>query len=594
MPTDYRPTVFLPKTDFPMRGDLPKREPTILARWQEMELYRRLRESSRGREKFVLHDGPPYANGDIHLGTRAEQDTEGCRQPGAADARQGRALCARLGLPRPADRMDRRGEVPRQKANRKTTCRSRSSAANAATSPRIGSRCRRSEFKRLGVVGDWDDPVYDDGLLPPRRRSSARLGKFLVNGGLYKGAKPVLWSVVEQTALAEAEVEYHDHRSTTVWVRFPIAAPGRPALAGAAAVIWTTTPWTLPGNRAIAFSAGLEYCGHRGRAGGGRQPRPARRDVAGRRAADRRGRGARRHRGVFGRRSLPRRRRWPARSRAIRCAGRATSSTCPLLAADFVEADQGQASSTSPRAMAPTISSSARQTGCRCPDTVSADGFYLPNVPLFAGRSIYRPDGKPGDANEAVIAAIDAAGGLLARGTFGALLSAFLAIEGAADLPQYAAMVHQLRARTVCGRRRCRRSPRPAGCRRRAGTESRRWSRAGPTGACRASAPGACRSRSSPIEKPASRCAIRWSSSALPLRSSGQGADVWFSADPSEFLGNAYDAARVGKGHRHRRGVVRFGLDSRFRAGAAAGAAVGPPTFISKGRTSTAAGSNLR
>ena len=108
------------------------------------------------------------------------------------------------------------------------------------------------------------------------------IGKFLVNGGLYKGAKPVLWSVVEQTALAEAEVEYHDHRSTTVWVRFPILHAGRPALADAAAVIWTTTPWTLPGNRAIAFSASSStWCP--GRPGGGGKPRPARRDPARRR-----------------------------------------------------------------------------------------------------------------------------------------------------------------------------------------------------------------------------------------------------------------------------------------------------------------------
>src|SRR6185503_13370213 len=122
---------------------------------------------------------------------------------------------------------------------------------------------QKEQFQRLGVIGDWDHP-YLTMSFDAEAQIVREIGKFLVNGGLYKGAKPVLWSVVEQTALAEAEVEYHDHRSNTVWVRFPIATqssekPGRPELAGAAAVIWTTTPWTLPGNRAIAYSADLEY-----------------------------------------------------------------------------------------------------------------------------------------------------------------------------------------------------------------------------------------------------------------------------------------------------------------------------------------------
>src|SRR5205085_10504932 len=117
---------------------------------------------------------------------------------------------------------------------------------------------QKRDFKRLGVVGDWDDP-YTTMAYSAEAQIVRELGKFLVNGGLYKGAKPVLWSVVEQTALAEAEVEYHDHRSTTVWVRFPILHAEQPVLSGAAALIWTTTPWTLPGNRALAFSDRFEY-----------------------------------------------------------------------------------------------------------------------------------------------------------------------------------------------------------------------------------------------------------------------------------------------------------------------------------------------
>src|SRR5258706_5957292 len=121
-----------------------------------------------------------------------------------------------------------------------------------------GIEQNKEQFKRLGVIGDWDHP-YTTMSSDAEEQTVREKGKFLCNGGLYKGAKPVLWSVVEQTALAEAEVEYHDHRSNTVWVRFPIVQPSLPALAGAAAVIWTTTPWTLPGNRAIAVSAELAY-----------------------------------------------------------------------------------------------------------------------------------------------------------------------------------------------------------------------------------------------------------------------------------------------------------------------------------------------
>ena len=229
MPTDYRPTVFLPKTDFPMRGGLPKREPALLARWQEMGLYERLREAAQGREKFVLHDGPPYANGDLHLGHALNKILKDVINRAPADVGQGRALCAGLGLPRPADRVDRRGALPRQEAVEGQ----RAARAVPQGMPRlrraIGSSSRKRSFKRLGVVGDWDHP-YLTMSFDAEAQIVREIGKFLVNGGLYKGAKPVLWSVVEQTALAEAEVEYHDHRSTMVWVRFPIEHPSLPSL----------------------------------------------------------------------------------------------------------------------------------------------------------------------------------------------------------------------------------------------------------------------------------------------------------------------------------------------------------------------------
>ena len=241
------------------------------------------------------------------------------------------------------------------------------------------------------------------------------IGKFLVNGGLYKGSKPVMWSVVEQTALAEAEVEYHDHRSTTVWVRFPITRSGHPALAGAAAVIWTTTPWTLPGNRAIAFGAGLDYIALRvDRPAEGSRVVPGETLLLAAALAEE----------VAGRAGIE------ASSVLARFAGTALAGTVarhplaghgyefdvPLLAASFVESEQG----TGFVHIAPGHGADdfelGQAHGLPVPETVGPDGNYLPQVPLFAGRSVYGPDGKPGDANEAVIAAVDAAGGLLARG----------------------------------------------------------------------------------------------------------------------------------------------------------------------------------
>ncbi len=214
--------------------------------------------AAKGREKFILHDGPPYANGNLHIGhalnkilkdviNRAEQmmGKDAVYVPGWD--------CH--GLPiewkieedyRAANRS--KDEVPVLEFRRQC----RDFAANW-----IG--VQKTEFQRLGVIGDWDHP-YTTMNFAAEAQIAREIGKFLMNGGLYKGSKPVMWSVVEQTALAEAEIEYHDHRSDTVWVKFPVVQATRPELAGAAVVIWTTTPWTLPGNRAIAYGADIAYC----------------------------------------------------------------------------------------------------------------------------------------------------------------------------------------------------------------------------------------------------------------------------------------------------------------------------------------------
>jgi isoleucyl-tRNA synthetase len=414
MPTDYRPTVFLPKTDFPMRGGLPTLEPKLVERWQQMDLYHKLREASQGREKFVLHDGPPYANGDLHLGHALNKILKDVINR----AQQ------MLGLDAPyVPGWDCHGLPIEWIVEEKY--RARNQSKDSVPIAQFRKECRdfaaywveeqKKQFQRLGVIGDWDNP-YTTMSFDAEAQIVREIGKFLCNGGLYKGAKPVLWSVVEQTALAEAEVEYHDHRSNTVWVRFPIETASRPELAGAAAVIWTTTPWTLPGNRAIAFSAELEYAvvrvdavGEKSRARVGEKLLVAASLIE--ETAARAGIEVHAVEASFPGAALA----GTVARHPLR--GQGYDFPVPLLAADFVAADQG----TGLVHIAPGHGADdwelGQANGLAVPDTVGPDGVYLSGVPLFAGRAVYRPDGKPGDADGAVIAAVEAAGGLLGRGT---------------------------------------------------------------------------------------------------------------------------------------------------------------------------------
>ncbi|MBV9824253.1 MAG: isoleucine--tRNA ligase, partial [Alphaproteobacteria bacterium] len=414
MPTDYRPTVFLPKTDFPMRGGLPTLEPKLVARWQQMGLYQKLRQAAQGREKFVLHDGPPYANGDLHLGHALNKILKDVinrsQQMSGKDAPYVPGWDCH-GLPIEWI-VEEKYRARKQSKDTVPIAQFRQECRDFATHW-VG--VQKEQFQRLGVIGDWDNP-YLTMAFEAEAQIVREIGKFLVNGGLYKGAKPVLWSVVEKTALAEAEVEYHDHRSNTVWVRFPIVKPSVPELAGAAAVIWTTTPWTLPGNRAIAFSAELPYAVVRvDKAAENSRARPGERILVAaaliEETAAKAGIEAYTVEGHV-----------PGAALAGTVArhpldGQGYEFDVPLYAADFVSADTG----TGLVHIAPGHGADdwelGQANGVPVPDTVGPDGVYLPNVPLFAGRSVYRPDGKLGDADAAVIAAVEAAGGLLARGT---------------------------------------------------------------------------------------------------------------------------------------------------------------------------------
>ncbi|MBF6603448.1 MAG: class I tRNA ligase family protein, partial [Sphingorhabdus sp.] len=255
---DYKDTVFLPKTDFPMKAGLASKEPAILERWQKIGLYEKLRESRAGREKFILHDGPPYANGNIHIGHSLNKTLKD--------------LVVRtqslLGKDAPyVPGWDCHGLPIEWKIEEEYRKKKRNKDEVPASEFRAECReyagkwvnVQREEFKRLGILGQWDKPYltmdYD-----AEAAIVAELLKFAEAGQLYRGAKPVMWSPVEKTALAEAEVEYEDITSTQIDVAFEIVeAPNAPELVGAHAVIWTTTPWTIPVNQALAYGADIEY-----------------------------------------------------------------------------------------------------------------------------------------------------------------------------------------------------------------------------------------------------------------------------------------------------------------------------------------------
>ncbi|MEK6542404.1 MAG: isoleucine--tRNA ligase [Pseudomonadota bacterium] len=254
---DYKDTVFLPKTDFPMKAGLPAKEPGILAKWQEMGLYQRLREARVGREKFILHDGPPYANGDMHIGhalnhilkdmvvrTQSLLGKDAPYVPGWD--------CHGLPIEWKVE------EEYRKKKLNKDEVPVTEFRAECRAYAQKWVDVQREQLKRLGINGDWDNP-YLTMDFDAEATIVTELMKFAESGQLYRGAKPVMWSPVEKTALAEAEVEYEDITSTQIDVAFEIVDSPIAELVGAHAVIWTTTPWTIPVNQALAYGAEVEY-----------------------------------------------------------------------------------------------------------------------------------------------------------------------------------------------------------------------------------------------------------------------------------------------------------------------------------------------
>jgi isoleucyl-tRNA synthetase len=383
---DYKSTLFLPRTDFPMKAGLPKREPDMLARWQRIDLWAKLRESAAGREKFILHDGPPYANGPIHMGTALNKILKDVvnrtRQMSGLDSHYIPGWdCHGLPIEWQIEQDYRKqgknkDEVPVEQFRRE--CR-------AYADKWIGTQME--EFVRLGVLADWERR-YLTMSYHAEAQIVRELGKFLLNGGLYKGAKPVMWSPVEKTALAEAEVEYHDVNSPAIFVRFPVTEASLPAIEGADIVIWTTTPWTMPGNRAIAYGEDVEYAVYEvAEAHDGAHAKLGDRIVIataleGEVSAKAKVRLEQRE--MFAGRDL-------AGTRARHpLAGEHYAFDVPLLPADFVAIDQGSGFVHIAPGHGADDYELGRAHDIPAPSTVDDDGRFLDSVPLFAGKHVYK------------------------------------------------------------------------------------------------------------------------------------------------------------------------------------------------------------
>ena len=254
---DYKNTLNLPETGFPMRAGLPQREPAWLERWEKMDVYGRLRDKAKdgSRKPFTLHDGPPYANGHLHIGHALNKTIKDMivrsHQMMGFDSRYVPGWdCHGLPIEWKIE------EQYRKKGKNKDEVPVNDFRAECRKFAEGWVDIQREEFKRLGITGNWDDP-YLTMNFHAERVIAEEFMKFLMNGTLYQGSKPVMWSPMEKTALAEAEVEYHDKESFTSWVKFNVATEGD--LQGAKVVIWTTTPWTIPSNKAVVYGENYDY-----------------------------------------------------------------------------------------------------------------------------------------------------------------------------------------------------------------------------------------------------------------------------------------------------------------------------------------------
>ncbi len=413
---DYRDTVFLPETAFPMRAGLPQREPDWLARWERIGVYDRLREkaATSARKPFTLHDGPPYANGHLHIGHALNKVLKDMvvrsQQMMGHDARYVPGWdCHGLPIEWKIE------EQYRAKGLNKDDVDIVAFRQECRKFAEGWIDVQRDEFKRIGITGNWPKP-YLTMDYHAEAVIADEFMTFLMNGSLYQGSKPVMWSPVEKTALAEAEVEYHDHTSHMVWVRFKPNA----GLDGASVLIWTTTPWTIPQNRAVSYNPSIAYGLYRVDAVAENATAQTGETLL---VADALAEAVMKAAKVEG---FARLRDVPASElegvtlahpyRGVEGGNGEWDFDVPMLPGDHVTDDAG----TGFVHTAPSHGDDDYQMGVKfgLPMTynVEADGSYRADLPLFAGQHIILPDGKEGPANVSNIKTLHGAGALFAKG----------------------------------------------------------------------------------------------------------------------------------------------------------------------------------
>ncbi len=434
---DYRDTVFLPETEFPMRAGLPQREPDWLARWERIGVYDRLREkqgpNGQKRAPFTLHDGPPYANGHLHIGHALNKVLKDMvvrsQQMMGRDARYVPGWdCHGLPIEWKIE------EQYRAKGLNKDEVETVAFRQECRKFAEGWIDIQREEFKRLGVTGNWADP-YLTMDFHAEAVIAEEFMKFLMNGSLYQGSKPVMWSPVEKTALAEAEVEYHDHTSHQVWVRFPVKISGYAHELDVldkfhgklpTVLIWTTTPWTIPQNRAVSFNPDIVYGqyvvtevaeGSAAKPGESILLADARAEEV---FAAAKVTGYDRLRGVPAAELEKMTLQHPFHK--VEGGNGEWDYDVPMLPGDHVTNDAGTGFvHTAPSHGDDDYQMLVKFQGRKYPDlmmtyNVEADGSYRSNLPLFGGQHIILPDGKEGPANVSVIKQLAYSGALFAKG----------------------------------------------------------------------------------------------------------------------------------------------------------------------------------
>ena len=407
--TDYRDTLLLPETNLPMKAKLPENEPKLLDNWNEVGTYASIRKSSKGKDKFILHDGPPYANGNLHMGTALNKILKDIivksKQMSGFDAiyRPGWD-CHGLPIEWKIE------EQYREKGKSKEEVPINEFRSECRVFAKKWIDIQKEEFKRLGVFGEWENP-YTTMEFESEAIIVREFHKFLMNDDLYCGSKPVMWSVVEKTALAEAEVEYKEHVSPTIWVKFPLNTK-ETEYENSSILIWTTTPWTIPANRAIAYSSKYEYGLYEVvEIEEGSLANIGEKIIINNTLKENLENASK------------------AKIKFIKKIDNLENLICehpfkslgyefqiPLLEGDFVTDETG----TGFVHIAPSHGQDdydlASKNGIEAPFMIDDEGVYLPSVKFFAGKRVYEDDGSYGDGNGSVIRELINANALFAKG----------------------------------------------------------------------------------------------------------------------------------------------------------------------------------